>query len=707
MPVEDIDFLYQNSIKENLIILVDSAKRNKFLYPSPSEFQIDFTEPFNLVYGIEVLDTTIPRTTFMIEDYNNGFDFKYSMNILQDNLDYNHISLISQDFSSAESFFQRINQQLTVLLFDLQIDNYENRYDNILYEQRTKSDYPIIRFTNSEPFVMDMKSSSCFNILGFDQYPVINDIYKYLINSTILNIFTNVNCFNSPVTITPHELSNELPFISNNPITNILDSFISFNEIVYSYTHNPKFKSGSFIQNLTIRTNKTFFIDNSEFIFISIKNITSNTILIEDYANTLFNGIVNNTLVIDFENFTNNKPKSFLSLIPNNTYIFTFKNVYVEKMIDETTSIETPLILGIQIGFMYYINYHNLSDSDKLFYSHPIYSTNDMITFPIIHNQIDTNKFTLQFTDSNGLDNMLDSLNKGSITKIKIFVETNLNLSEDDMFVLSMYKRDGILSQFICEFILKYTVDDNGSFLLFENLNLQQSIFNYINLDINNDIESDIYYENMNYEFTLYHSDDMIKNNNTIIIKQNIQHIIDYQFFKEFSMISPGMINLASENYIILRCEDIENHLRGSYDIKDFSPGLGVLNIDVQGYASGRTEFFSVKYKEFHPIGKLSKMKFRFERKSDGELYNFKNVDLHFLLSIKFFKPTQKEVFKESVLNPNYNPNYLGYLNKSLQDIYDDESSDDDSDIDEVYFNSEFNDRENKIIKKINRNQLN
>ena len=107
------------------------------------------------------------------------------------------------------------------------------------------------------------------------------------------------------------------------------------------------------------------------------------------------------------------------------------------------------------------------------------------------------------------------------------------------------------------------------------------------------------------------------------------------------------MLNLASEN-INMRCEEIENHLRGSYDIKDFSPGLGVLNIDVQGYASGRTEFFSVKYKEFHPIGKLSKMKFRFERKTDGKLYDFKNIDLHFILSIKFLRPIQKEFFNKS-----------------------------------------------------------
>ena len=148
-----------------------------------------------------------------------------------------------------------------------------------------------------------------------------------------------------------------------------------------------------------------------------------------------------------------------------------------------------------------------------------------------------------------------------------------------------------------------------------------------------------------------------------------------------------------------MRCDEIENHLRGSYDMQQYSPGLGVLNIDVQGYASGRTEFYSVQYKEFHPLGKLSKMRFRFERKSDGKLYDFKNIDLHFLMSIKFLRPKQKEQFKQSVLNPNYDPNYLGYFGKTLDEFYDE--STDDSDLDDEYINHEFGKREDLLTNQV------
>jgi hypothetical protein len=143
-------------------------------------------------------------------------------------------------------------------------------------------------------------------------------------------------------------------------------------------------------------------------------------------------------------------------------------------------------------------------------------------------------------------------------------------------------------------------------------------------------------------------------------------------------------MNLATESYIMLRCEELENHLRGSLDMQKTSPGLGIVNIDVQGYAVNRLEFFSVKYKRFHPIGILGKLKFRFERCTDGEIYDFKNVDLHMLVSVKFLRPKQLQQFQRSILNPDYNPDFMGYLNRNMEGI-EDESTDDD-DFGEDYF---------------------
>ena len=54
MTIEDINYLYENSTKENIILLIDSSKRDRKLYPHVAEFQIDFIEPFHFVFGINV-----------------------------------------------------------------------------------------------------------------------------------------------------------------------------------------------------------------------------------------------------------------------------------------------------------------------------------------------------------------------------------------------------------------------------------------------------------------------------------------------------------------------------------------------------------------------------------------------------------------------------------------------------------------------------
>ena len=73
MSIEDINYLYKNSIKDNAIIFVDSSKRDKSIFPNPNKYNITFSNPFKLVYGLEVIEASIPRTMYQIDKYNNNF----------------------------------------------------------------------------------------------------------------------------------------------------------------------------------------------------------------------------------------------------------------------------------------------------------------------------------------------------------------------------------------------------------------------------------------------------------------------------------------------------------------------------------------------------------------------------------------------------------------------------------------------------------
>ena len=63
--------------------------------------------------------------------------------------------------------------------------------------------------------------------------------------------------------------------------------------------------------------------------------------------------------------------------------------------------------------------------------------------------------------------------------------------------------------------------------------------------------------------------------------------------------------------------------------------------IGVSGYVDSRFDFINVKYIDFHPIGKLTSIDFRFET-LDDTLYDFKGVNHHFLLNIILYTNTKK-----------------------------------------------------------------
>jgi hypothetical protein len=203
--------------------------------------------------------------------------------------------------------------------------------------------------------------------------------------------------------------------------------------------------------------------------------------------------------------------------------------------------------------------------------------------------------------------------------------------------------------------------------------------------------------------------------NNFSGIKYKVDH------FSSFSITSPGIIQLYGERYVTIHCDNIESHLRGSMMYNDYSPGLALINLGVTGYSESRNDFVSVKYKEFHPIGKLNNLKFSVKT-SENNLYDFKNVNWHMLLAVKYYVPKKMFKFEHSVLNPNYNQNFLEYktnmdavtkqAEKFDTDVNDsdDEGDDPSSDtneilLDTIKFRNEYLMKEQELRRNIERNR--
>lgn len=71
MSAPDMEFIKKHYDKENVLVLVDSAQRDRNVYPNPGEYTMDLAEPIRLVYGMDILDATLPNVQYNVDDGNN------------------------------------------------------------------------------------------------------------------------------------------------------------------------------------------------------------------------------------------------------------------------------------------------------------------------------------------------------------------------------------------------------------------------------------------------------------------------------------------------------------------------------------------------------------------------------------------------------------------------------------------------------------
>lgn len=140
---------------------------------------------------------------------------------------------------------------------------------------------------------------------------------------------------------------------------------------------------------------------------------------------------------------------------------------------------------------------------------------------------------------------------------------------------------------------------------------------------------------------------------------------------------SPGIYSLVGERYIILRCTEIEENSFRSLSYSKYNLGIAKFRLGIVGYREERFDYSSVPNREFHPIGKLTRLSLRFETAS-GKLYDFKDVNHTITFSIQYLEPTGKVEFKKSLINTNYNGNFLEYQYTQQQQ----EEDSDDQDMD-------------------------
>jgi len=191
-------------------------------------------------------------------------------------------------------------------------------------------------------------------------------------------------------------------------------------------------------------------------------------------------------------------------------------------------------------------------------------------------------------------------------------------------------------------------------------------------------------------------SDDLQYNNYSYL---NINKINIYERFyhstydgNKHKIIAPGIVYLIGSEYIILKCPEIEEHLYGSLSYTKNTVGLAKIRVSNWGLNEETTSYLKLKLREFHPIGKLSKITLKFEN-AEGDLYDFRGVNHNIVFAIHYYSAKQKQNFEKSIINPEYKMNFIDY--KYLQ-----EENEEDSDIENDINNSVISIEDYKKMEK-------
>lgn len=156
-------------------------------------------------------------------------------------------------------------------------------------------------------------------------------------------------------------------------------------------------------------------------------------------------------------------------------------------------------------------------------------------------------------------------------------------------------------------------------------------------------------------------------------------------------LVSPGIMYFMGHKYIILRCPEIEEHLYRSLSYSKYNLGLAKFRISSYGYNDERVVVTKLPIREFHPIGKLSRLTFRFET-NDGSLYDFKGVNHNIVYAVYYYEPLQNDYPTASILNPEYKMNYLEYM-------YEQEEVEGDSDDEDEFSRDDIEKYKNREIE--------
>lgn len=550
MPIEDVDYLKQNSQKQSYIFLVNSKDRDKGSYSTPSEYIVEFSQPFTNVIGLNVLDASIPRTMYNIDVYNNKIYYfihssNFDMNTLSENL-FQEKAIEPGDYT-IQTLIDKLNNELIMPLNSNIINS------NVSITVSSVTNPPDIKnkiqFYCPYSFVFDMKRSTIAESLGFDTYVQLSENTKSdLKKDYVPLLINNYSGINNPDVLS---------------VYNLLKQNISVEKIAESYPLELVKRIEPFATNQQL-------YHSVDLPFNQAQGTTY----------TIFEGPRG---VIRTAALTNHVAQRFY--VPYET---TLTRVYAALY---STDVSTSYVVDFEIQT----------------------DVNNQPSGTVVGTE---NSIAVSYTDGTLSDSEYLSIRLQAGQYYWIVFKTTPNVS--------LYYNDVLL-----------------------NSNTLKS-YNGASWDSLDDLTNEIYYQS----------------------SIRIEVTDDYHRIG-----APGIFSLIGEPYLVIRCREIEENSYRSLAYSKYQLGIAKIKLGVVGYREERIDFASIPNREFHPIGRLTRLTLRFETGS-GLLYDFKGVNHNITFGIQYYEPIQKKNFTRSIMNTNYDGDFMNYMYR--QEEQEEESDDQD-----------------------------
>ena len=634
MSIEDINYLKNNSIKQNYTFLIDSTDRDRDKFPNPNKYVVEFTVPFKNVIGMEIIDASIPRTMYNI-DIENNLIYYYLGTNEEDNVIKNGVTekiacnLIKYNCSYIDSYTLLENSGYIELSNNINIYNIYANYVNT-YGNETLIGGNELGITYS----FKVKAEAIYN----NDYSKDNTycIFSFVCNNGCYQTNTNYTAMTVNVLkIIEGELYDIQFIIGDGTIEgdkNIIANVDLSEEVHICWTILEN-KWNIYISNNSLSLNIV-----QQF---TVKKTIKNVFYIKKYiGRSLSAPITLNKTGNNYKGYWNDGAKM---------YIKDFKIYNRELKTNEIALCRNNTIIkGLTIWYKLYDNDNDTKN----------YGENEYINYINIFNKI--------------------SIDTGDYT-FKTFL-LNYEEKEDSEIGFKKHSEPAELTNLIDIYSRLPFILDMERSTIYENLGFD--LYNSINpLYINDRYQYKSIYNTDRRMYKMFHS----------IINTKLTKVIDNIEFDKNIITSPGIVYLIGNKYIVLKCPEIEEHLFGSLSYSKYSLGLAKFRVDNMGINSERLAITKLPIREFHPIGKLSRISLRFET-NKGLLYDFKGVNHNIVFAIYYYEPKQNKFPEGSILNPEYKMNYIDYQ------YYEEEIDGDSDDENEEYSRDNIDDYKKREI---------